>query len=226
MKGFSTQVILSCSIHLGFVMIIEKYALYVFVASLTIASPGPGVVLSIANSIKYGVSAAIPGIIGISMGMFVISVVAASGVGTIILASPIAFSVLKYVGCAYLIYLAYKLWKSKEVGFKSIVSADETISINPINRFKQGLFITLLNPKPMIFFIALFPQFINMGESYIGQFGLLSGTFCALIVIIHFVYAYFSGSIGKWISQSKGHQLINRISSVCFFNIRAKYCFY
>jgi threonine/homoserine/homoserine lactone efflux protein len=195
----------------------DKFYLYLVVASLTIASPGPGVVLSIANSIKHGVKSSIPGILGIALGMFLISIIASSGVGALVIASPTAFIALKYAGALYLIYLAVKLWTSNKIGLKNFSTKDECDEKSKKDRFIEGLTITLLNPKPMIFFIALFPQFISNKNSYTPQFAILSITFCLLIMIIHFSYAMFASRAGKWLSDKKGHRVINRASSLCFF---------
>jgi threonine/homoserine/homoserine lactone efflux protein len=196
-------------------MSIEQYFFYVIVASLTIASPGPGVVLSIVSSIQFGVLATIPTILGISLGMFCIAMLAASGVGAIIIASATAFLALKYIGATYLIYLGVKLWTSNQLGFKTNLNESPLPTV--VNRFKKGLFITLSNPKPMVFFIALFPQFINNNQPYVSQFALLSITFCTLLCVIHLSYALFAGTIRKWLSNNNGYRVINRASGLCFF---------
>jgi len=197
-------------------MDLHHYLLYLVVASLTIASPGPGVVLSISNSILFGFRASVPGILGVSLGMFTISLIAASGVGSIVHASAIAFSILKYLGAAYLVYLGVKLWRSEGIGLKAVAPALSSQPTSTYKRFKEGLFITLSNPKPMVFFIALYPQFITKDVDYLPQFAILSITFCVLIILIHFGYALFAGKIRGWINNKSGSRIINRTSGLCF----------
>lgn len=196
-------------------MSLATYMVYVLVAALTIASPGPGIVMTLTNSINFSIRAAIPGILGVSLGMLTISVVAASGVGAIINSSPLAYGVLKHIGAAYLIYLGVKLWKNKGATVSNDISDVDMPSV--FARFKSGLFITLLNPKPMVFFVALYPQFIDAGESSWPQFALLSLTFCVLILVIHILYALFAKSVKSWILKKSGPNLINRVSGTCFF---------
>lgn len=198
-------------------MTLSNYLVYVVVASLTIASPGPGVVLSIANSIKYGPRSALPGIAGIALGMFFIAVLASSGIGALFRTSELAFTILRYLGVVYLFYLGVKLWRSKSIGL-SVQLTGLGVSKPPTrNRFKEGLLITLTNPKPMIFFIALFPQFISTTDAYLPQFAILSITFCVLICGIHTGYAYFSKMASRYFVTENGHRTINRLSSLCFW---------
>lgn len=193
----------------------DQYLFYILVSSLTIASPGPGVVLTVSNSIKYGFSYSILGILGISFGMLFIAILAGSGLGALLLASPKVFTIIKYLGAFYLAYLAWKLWNSRGIGFKedSFYSKE---GLSPKNRFKEAFVLTLSNPKPIIFFTALFPQFITTSSSYIQQFLILSSIFCILIIIIHLIYSFFSNYIGKILSKNNKSILINKISSVCF----------
>jgi threonine/homoserine/homoserine lactone efflux protein len=192
----------------------SQFLLYIFVASLTIASPGPGVILTITNSIKYGFKYSVLGVFGIALGMLFISILAGSGLGALLLASPYLFTAIKYLGAFYLAYLAWRLWYSKEVSLDSDKLSREGLS--PKGRFKQAFILTLSNPKAIVFFTALFPQFIDAHSSYLDQFLFLSITFCLLIVIIHLVYAAFSTYLGKFFVKSGNFNLINKISSVFF----------
>lgn len=76
--------------------------------------------------------------------------------------------------------------------------------------------MTLSNPKPILFFIALFPQFINVASPYSAQFLLLSSTFCVLVLLIHSVYAMFAYAIRARIMSAGGFAIINRIGGTCF----------
>ncbi|MES9857222.1 MAG: LysE family translocator [Sedimenticola sp.] len=186
----------------------ESYLLYIAIASATIASPGPGVVLTISNSIRYGFFGSVAGIVGVASAMLCIATISATSLAVILSTSALAFTILKYVGAAYLIYLGIKMWRSSS---KFDVNNKQTRKSNK-HRFTEGLLITLLNPKPIFFFMALFPQFINSGENYLFQFLLLAMTFSVLVVIIHFGYAFFAKSARSKLSTPKGSQILSKAS--------------
>lgn len=157
----------------------ENFYLYMFIASMTIMTPGPGVLLTLTNTLNFDLVKAIPGILGVSAGMAIISVIAASSVGMIIASSNLAMTIVKILGAMYLSYLAYKLFNSTSV--KTLSRSDDHAVIecpSTISRFREGLMISLLNPKPIVFFMSLFPQFINPEKSFAPQFVALSVVFC------------------------------------------------
>lgn len=192
------------------------YLAYLLIASLTIASPGPGIVLSISNSLKYGLRGAVPGVAGVASGMFLVALVSATSVGAILASSPTAFALAKSAGALYLIYLGIKLLRSNSIKLKNDSERSKTLALSSSARFKEGMVLTLSNPKPILFFVALFPQFINVATPYIPQFLLFSVTFCILVCLIHAIYALFAYSIKAKIMSAGGFTIINRIGGVCF----------
>ena len=90
----------------------DNYHLYLLIALITVASPGPGVILTLSNAIRYGVRSALSGMLGIASGIFMKSVLSATSLGILLASSALAFTILKYIGAAYLIYLGIKLWKA------------------------------------------------------------------------------------------------------------------
>ena len=194
---------------------LDSYFLFIVIAAAVIASPGPGIVLTLKNAIQYDCRGALPGIIGVALGMLLIAVISATGLGLLLTTSTLAFTLLKYVGAAYLIYLGIKLWRSQ--GAISASGAGRQKSVT--SRFLEGLGITVLNPKPIVFFLSLFPQFIDPAAAYVPQFALLALTFSALVVMIHCIYAIAANLARKRLSTPEGSAVINKISGgmfVCF----------
>ena len=140
----------------------EQYLLYLLIVTITVASPGPGVILTLSNSIRYGIKPTLAGAFGIALGILIIAVVSATSLGVLLSTSAIAFTVLKYVGAAYLVYLGIKLWRSPAIKLSGDTEK-EALPEDPqyAYRFKEGFFVSLLNPKAIFFFMSLFPQFIN-----------------------------------------------------------------
>ncbi len=194
----------------------EQYLLYLLIVTLTVASPGPGVVLTLSNAIKYGMKPTLSGILGIALGIFIIAVISASSLGILLATSALAFSILKFLGAAYLIYLGLKLWKAPPMNLGNFEenSGAKKLSYSP--RFKEGFLVSLLNPKPIFFFMSLFPQFINHQQSYLLQFSYLTLTFCTVIILVHSLYALGANAIKFWLSSPKGSTIVNRTSGSVF----------
>lgn len=190
----------------------ENYFIYITIAAITIASPGPGVILTIANSLQYGFRGALLGILGVMFGMLAIAVISATSLAIVLANSAIAFTLVKYLGAMYLIYLGLKMWRS-EYTFTSNKNSKKKSSAN---LFIEGLMITLLNPKPIFFFMSLFPQFINSSESYINQFILLSLIFCMLLVFIHILYAATANLAKAKLSTLTAKKIISRTGGSIF----------
>ncbi len=190
----------------------EHYLLFLLMASLAVLSPGPGVMLTLTNSLRYGISQSLGGIAGISLGALIVALISATGLGLVLAASAVAFSILKFAGAAYLIFLGIKMWLSKPVPVNDYPPQKHGIKI----RFIEGLSTQLLNPKAIFFFLSVFPQFIDSSVRYEPQFILLVLTYCVLIAIIHFLYALTAGKAKKWISSKRGARIVNRTGGTAF----------
>ncbi|HEO1775705.1 LysE family translocator [Acinetobacter baumannii] len=190
---------------------------FITIAFLTLSSPGPGVLFTVTNSINYGVRTALFGIIGLIIGMFVIAVISASGVGLIITSNPTIFTVLKFIGAFYLMYLGYKNFVKTSPSQDLLDTEASEKTVRKSKLFYQGLFASLLNPKTIVFFIALFPQFIDIKEKIINQFLVLSLTFCLIGFLIHLVYANFSSIFKEKMLSGNNFARLNKISGCIFF---------
>src|SRR5205807_730440 len=146
----------------------------------TIASPGPGIVMTLGNTVNHGLRRAMPGIAGIAAAMGVLAALAASSVGLLLSRVPVALVVVKVVGAAYLVYLGIRLLTNRPSA--ELANSAPGTEVRAGRLFGQGFLVTLSNPKPIAFFMALFPQFVTSGSGYLGQFAVLAATFCALVV--------------------------------------------
>jgi len=195
---------------------LDQYLLYLMISVITVASPGPGVILTLSNSIRHGIKPALSGVVGIAMGILLIAIISASSLGVLLATSALAFTILKYVGAAYLIYLGVKLWKSPIMKLEDDSVNDSFYEPQYLLRFKEGFLVSLLNPKPIFFFMSLFPQFINHEQSYLLQFSVLTLTFCGLIIAVHTAYVLGANAIKGWLSTPKGSKAINRVGGSVF----------
>lgn len=192
----------------------ENYLLFLIVATLAILSPGPGVVLTVTNAIRYGLPEALKSILGVAVGTFIVAGISVTSLGIILATSSLAFSILKYIGAAYLIYLGIKLWRAPTAPMVIPANAPKKKEA----QFIAGLALQLTNPKAVFFFLAIFPQFIHSASDVMAQC-LLVASYSALILIIHLIYAYLATSVRGWLTSNKGGRLLNRIGGstfICF----------
>lgn len=166
-------------------------------------TPGPDVLYIVSSALKSGVRAGVVAALGIVSGCFVHVFAAALGVGALLATSATAFSVLKWAGAAYLMWMGIKLLLAKGGGSAVVpagVSA-EAVSVDLWRVFRQGFLTNVLNPKVALFFLAFVPQFIAPGtEDKVTAFLLLGLLFNVNSLPINFGYAWLAG----WASRRVG----------------------
>ena len=187
------------------------YGLFLILATLTVLSPGPGVVLTLSNALRHGWRGALPGIFGIASGAFIVAGICASSLGLVLAASATAFTLLKYVGALYLLYLGIKMWRTQR-----FIPELTVTSPRPWRRFIEALSIQLLNPKAGFVFLAVFPPFIKPEGDYYRQFFLLVSSYSLLVVLVHCAYALMANGARGWLSSSQGARIVGKLSGITF----------
>ena len=134
----------------------DLYWLCLIMATLTVLSPGPGVVMTLSNALRFGYMGSLGGIAGIAFGTLLVASISASSVGVILATSAVAFTAMKFLGAAYLFYLGIRLWHSPSLTF----AERPTQSLGFRRRFLEGLTIQLTNPKAVFFFLSVFLSFL------------------------------------------------------------------
>ena len=165
-------------------------------------TPGPDVLYIVTSALKSGVRAGIVAALGIVSGCFVHVLAAALGVGALLATSATAFTVLKWVGAAYLLWMGVRLLLARGGSSVVPVAAEAAASAPDLWRvFRQGFLTNVLNPKVALFFLAFVPQFIAPGtEDKVTAFLLLGLLFNVNSLPINFGYAWLAG----WASRRVG----------------------
>jgi threonine/homoserine/homoserine lactone efflux protein len=175
-------------------------ALFVAASLAVIVAPGPDNIYVLTRGVAQGRDVALASAWGMCSGLLFHTTLAALGLSVVLARSAVAFSVVKYAGAAYLIYLGVRALLNKE-GFAP--SAGEESAARLGRFFLKGLTMNLLNPKVAVFFLAFLPQFVNVGRSGAAlQFVALGLTFALLSVIVFSAIALFSGFFGDRLSKS------------------------
>lgn len=190
----------------------KLYPLFLMMATVTVLTPGPGVVMTLTNTLRYGLRRTFGGILGIAAGALVVAGLSATGLGILLSTSAAAFTAMKLSGAAYLLYLGIRLWQTPTFDFTASDSGKARFG----RVFIEGLSLQLTNPKAIFFFLAVLPQFIGAQASYASQFSVLVLTYSSLVVVIHCLYGACAYRAKTWLASERGGKVISRAGAVTF----------
>lgn len=162
-------------------------------------SPGPDNIYVLTQSLAHGSKSGLATTAGLISGCIVHTTLLAFGISALITTSPGLFYGIKIMGALYLLYLAYKVFKSDA----SIALAENAPKKSYTGLFKQGVLMNLLNPKVMLFFLALFPGFLWEPEGHmVYQFYTLGITFMLVSFVVFGSIAMLAGTISSFLKQN------------------------
>jgi threonine/homoserine/homoserine lactone efflux protein len=196
-------------------MELQTWIYYALAISVLTASPGPMVLLCITTSVKDGFSPSLYVAIGGLIAIIGILTLSFTGLGLIVMSSQILFDSIKYAGAAYLIYLGYLALTSKEESY----NFQKQTSLNTKDKYKlffKGFLTGASNPKALVFFIALLPQFINPNEPLLIQYLILVITFAIPEILWLIFYSYMGAKSSNWFLQKGRAKFFNRITGGVF----------
>lgn len=177
---------------------IESLVAFAGATVLLAISPGPDNIYVLTQSITNGVKSGLATTAGLISGCIVHTTLIAFGISAILVASPKVFLIIKIFGALYLLFLAYKVFKSDA----AITLADGVPKKSYIALFKQGVIMNILNPKVTIFFLAFFPAFLwDPIQHTVYQFYILGIVFMMVSFIVFGTIAFLAGYISKYLRQ-------------------------
>ncbi len=200
-------------------------SLFLFAATelLLSLSPGPAVLLVVSQGMRSGVRASFIGSLGIIAGDIIYFAISALGLGTILLASHFMFLLIKWAGAVYLFYLGLKLIKNTFV-FKEEPEAEETVIVYQ-KVFRQGFLMQLANPKAILFFTALVPQFINTQMAVAPQLIILGIISVSIQFPTLLFYGWLAEKGGSWFRNSRYSKWLDRIAGTFLIGAGLKLAF-
>ncbi len=195
-------------------MDLATLAAFALAAVVAIAIPGPTVLLALANGSRYGVTRATFGMLGAVASDVVLVVAVGVGLGALLLASEVAFTVVKWIGVAYLAFLGIRMLLSRGALLHGDPAADPRGA--PGALFRRSFLVAVTNPKGYLFVGALLPQFINPAAAQLPQYLVIGVVFCALDFAIMLGYAVLgSGAVrllkrrgAVWLERACGAVLL------------------
>jgi homoserine/homoserine lactone efflux protein len=194
----------------------SRWAMYAVVATISILSPGPAVLLAISNSVRFGLRRVMYSSLGNVIGVMCVSALAMLGLGAVLKSSAFLFGILKLIGAGYLIFLGIKQWNSKGNIFTRTTDALAEDSRSNWQLFTQGITLALTNPKAILFFTALFPQFIDGERALVPQFAILTGTFMTISFCSLMMYGLLARTTRHWFTVPRHARWFNRVSGGLF----------
>ena len=181
-------------------------------------TPGAGAINTMSNSLNSGFRRSIWGILGQQAALVVHIVIVALGVGLLVASSPVAFNIIRFAGAGYLVYLGIRQFLAKPV-----VDEDRAQALRDEPRwsmFRRGLWVNLLNPKAIVFFLAFLPQFIRVDQPMLPQYVIAAATVVVIDILV--MWLFFAGtarSFQRFTRDAHGQRVLNRVFGVLFVGV-------
>ncbi len=196
-------------------MSIELWLIYLLAAVGLSLTPGPNGLLSLTHGACFGFRPTIFTVLGAALGFFVLIAASLAGMGALLAASEQAFTVAKWLGAVYLVYLGVRIWRSPAPVIARDAAASGVRRMGPWRMFAQGFLVAVSNPKGLLFFAAFLPQFIVPGVPFAVQLLVFGGTFVVVEIVYELVLAGLADRIaprlaryGRWFNRATGGTFI------------------
>jgi threonine/homoserine/homoserine lactone efflux protein len=194
-------------------MTFSSWLLYVVAVFILTVTPGPSVLMCIATSVNAGPRRALVAALGSTSAITGLMALSALGLGSVLAASETLFGALKWLGAAYLAWLGVTLWRSQDA---SIGEGRVAAAGSHRRTYARGFMVGASNPKALLFFGALFPQFIDPAAPQGPQFLILGTTFVCFELGWLTVYALTAARARRWLQQPRRGRQFNRAAGTVF----------
>jgi threonine/homoserine/homoserine lactone efflux protein len=183
------------------------FAAFCITYLLAVATPGPGVTAVIARSLAHGMRGAPAFIAGFVVGDLIWFAGATAGLAALAQTAQTAFLVIRYLGAAYLLYLAYRMWTAP---VRPLESDNRQPSQRPLRLFLGSLSLTMGNPKPMIFFVALLPVVVHLQTFHLIDYVLISLAIIFILPLVLGAYSFAASRARRFFQKASSIRLLNR----------------
>lgn len=188
-------------------MTFETWAAFAAASSVLLVIPGPTVLLVVSYALGQGWRTALPMAVGVALGDFTAMTLSMLGLGALLATSATLFTILKWVGAAYLIYLGIKLWRAGG----TLDAAPRTDAVSAVKMLGHAWLVTALNPKSITFFVAFLPAFLDPGADFLTQMLVFETTFLVLAFANAFGYALVASRARRLASNPRAIGVVNKV---------------
>jgi threonine/homoserine/homoserine lactone efflux protein len=190
-------------------MSFEAWLAFAAASAIMLAIPGPTILLVVSYALGHGRKTALATVSGVALGDFTAMTASLFGLGALLAASATLFTVLKWIGSAYLIWLGIKLWRAPIIS-GPMADNDNLPEEKSLKIFLHAYVVTALNPKSIVFFVAFVPQFLNPALPFFGQMLVMEATFLVLATINASTYALAAHAARGLIRKAAVQRAVNR----------------
>jgi threonine/homoserine/homoserine lactone efflux protein len=187
-------------------MTLSLWAAFVAASSVLLVIPGPTVLLVVSYALGQGWRTALPMAIGVALGDFTAMTLSMLGLGALLAASATLFTVLKWIGAAYLVWLGVKLWRAGG----ALDAAPRTDVVSAARMLGHAWLVTALNPKSITFFVAFLPAFLDPHGDFLTQMLVFETTFLVLAFANALTYALVASRARGLVANPRAIRIINR----------------
>lgn len=200
------------------------FLLYLLTAGTNVLAPGPGVLMTIMKTLQRGYRGAVWVILGTASGTVIMALISSTGLGLLLSHSPQAYDVLRLIGAAYMVWLGVRNWRARPPALETVIEQKQRLDGKPADKpasdasyrwhfYFEGIGLQMTNPMLIMFFISLFPQFVDPALPHTFQLVVLTMTYFLLVVVLHTGYSmvttYFrsllsSANMARWIYRLGG----------------------
>ncbi|NOH18025.1 LysE family translocator [Vibrio cyclitrophicus] len=205
-------------------MSFDTWIYYLLAVLILTASPGPSSLLCMTKGVQSGFKLSIFTALGSLTAITGILTLSFTGLGVIIASSELVFNIIKWTGAAYLIYLGWKSLRSSQQDYDKLSNqkADsQSVKESAAKHYVSGFIVGASNPKAILFFTALFPQFIDPSIALLPQFAMFALTFAVMELSWLLVYAYLGAKSSNWLFAKGRAKVFNRVTGGVFIGAGA-----
>jgi threonine/homoserine/homoserine lactone efflux protein len=188
-------------------MTLAQWLPFAIASAVLVAIPGPTVLLVVSYALGHGRKYALATTVGVALGDLTSMTLSMLGLGVLLAASAELFTVVKWVGALYLIYLGIKLWRAPVMDTDAVQAPGELRTSRIVG---HAYAVTTLNPKSIIFFVAFLPQFIDPHVASVSQIAAFEATFVGLAAVNAFGYAMLASVARRAIRKPSVQRAVNR----------------
>ena len=186
-----------------------------FGAAIAISvSPGAGAIQSMATGLTHSVRRGYWSILGLEIGLMLQLTLVAIGLGAAVANSILAFNVIKWIGVAYLVYLAVHQWRTATIDLREQVN--KAMDGGRVKLLVRGFLVNATNPKGLVFFLAVLPQFVVPTQPLLPQYLAVGATMVAVDLVVMGLYTSLSVRLLKWLHTPRKQTMLNRVFSGLF----------
>jgi homoserine/homoserine lactone efflux protein len=193
----------------------EIWLAFIGAAVVIAVSPGAGAIQSMATGLTHGVRRGYWSILGLEMGLMLQLLLVALGLGALVTSSIVAFNVVKWIGVAYLIYLAVRQWRTATRDLREQVGT-ATSDGGRAALVLRGFLVNATNPKGLVFFLAVLPQFVVPTAPLLPQYLAIGVTMFAVDVVVMGLYTGLAVRLLHWMHTPRQQTIVNRVFSGLF----------